>query len=76
MSPDEIRNIVRSMWLTSPEAELLGCIALALAEILHALTSRAVTADANGDRPWVSSGRADERSGMAPREADPQQLAE
>jgi len=37
MKPDEIRETVRSMWLTTPETELLGCIAVALAEILEAV---------------------------------------
>ena len=39
MEPNDIRDMVGSMWLTTPEAELLGCIALTLAEILDALRS-------------------------------------
>jgi hypothetical protein len=35
MGPSEIRATVQSFWLNSLEAELLGCIALALAEILQ-----------------------------------------
>jgi hypothetical protein len=35
MEPNEIRERVNSIWLTTPESELLGCIALALAEILE-----------------------------------------
>lgn len=47
MEPDDIRDAVGSMWLTTPEAELLGCIALALAEILEAVRSgKAATAAA------------------------------
>jgi len=38
MNPDSIRKWVRSMWLTTPETELLACIALALAEILESLS--------------------------------------
>ena len=37
MEPNEIRERVGSMWLTTPESELLGCIALTLAEILEAI---------------------------------------
>ena len=37
MEPNEIRERVGSIWLTTPESELLGCIALALAEILEAV---------------------------------------
>jgi hypothetical protein len=37
MEPNEIRQKVGSIWLTTPESELLGCIALALAEILEAV---------------------------------------
>jgi hypothetical protein len=44
MEPTEIRERVGSMWLTTPEAELLGCIALALAEILEALKGNAEVA--------------------------------
>jgi hypothetical protein len=39
MEPNEIRQRVGTIWLTTPESELLGCIALALAEILEALRS-------------------------------------
>jgi hypothetical protein len=38
MKTDDIRDAVQRMWLTTPEAELLGCIALVLAEILEAVT--------------------------------------
>jgi hypothetical protein len=37
MEPNEIRERVSSIWLTTPESELLGCIALTLAEILEAI---------------------------------------
>ena len=37
MEPNEIRERVSSMWLTTPESELLGCIALTLAEMLDAI---------------------------------------
>jgi hypothetical protein len=39
MEANDIRTMVESMWLTTPEAELLGCIALTLAEILDAVRS-------------------------------------
>jgi hypothetical protein len=35
---DDIRDAVQRMWLTTPEAEVLGCIALALADILESVT--------------------------------------
>ena len=37
MEPNEIRERVSSIWLTTPESELLGCIALALADISESL---------------------------------------
>jgi hypothetical protein len=43
MEPNEIRERVGTIWLTTPESELLGCIALALAEILETVrTGQAV----------------------------------
>jgi len=35
MSPGEIRSTVGSVWATTPELELLRCIALGLASILE-----------------------------------------
>ena len=44
MKPDDIRAIVQDMWLTTPEMELLACIAVALAEIWESVTGyRAIT---------------------------------
>lgn len=37
MSPEDIRTRVASFWMTTPEVELLSCIALALAGILEHL---------------------------------------
>jgi hypothetical protein len=37
ITPDEIRTRVGSFWLNSLEAELLGCIALELADICDCL---------------------------------------
>jgi hypothetical protein len=31
--------MIKNMWLTTPETELLACIALALAEILQSITA-------------------------------------
>lgn len=56
MNPHDIREVVQSMWLTTPEAELLGCIALALAELLESVTAGNVAAPA-----------ADGNSGTGPR---------
>jgi hypothetical protein len=38
MKVEGIREAVQRMWLTTPEAELLGCIALALADLLESVT--------------------------------------
>ena len=38
MKVDDIRDAVQRMWLTTPEAEVLGCIALALADVLESVT--------------------------------------
>jgi hypothetical protein len=38
MKVEGIREAVQRMWLTTPEAELLGCIALTLADILESVT--------------------------------------
>lgn len=46
MEPNEIRERVGSIWLTTPESELLGCIALALAEILEAVRANSNAAPA------------------------------
>jgi len=37
MTPSEIRATIRSLWLNSLEAELLGSIVLALADVLECL---------------------------------------
>ena len=37
MTPRDIRATVASFWMTTPEVELLSCIALALADILEHL---------------------------------------
>jgi hypothetical protein len=38
MTADDIREVVASIWPTTPEIALLACIAWALAEILELLT--------------------------------------
>jgi hypothetical protein len=52
MKVEGIREAVRRMWLTTPEAELLGSIALTLVDLLESVTEvleSVNTAAATGD---------------------------
>lgn len=55
MTPGEIRSTVASFWMTTPEVELLSCIALALASILERLDQvREGSDDPSDQRPaWL-----------------------
>jgi hypothetical protein len=59
MAPGDIRSTVESVWTTTPELELLRCIALALAGILERLDRMP---EGSGDpslaSPMMSWGRA------------------
>lgn len=57
MTPGEIRSTVASFWMTTPEVELLSCIALALAGILEHLDQmREVSSRTDGARRgWAST---------------------
>ena len=53
MKVEGIREAVQRMWLTTPEAELLGSIALTLVDLLESVTEvleSVNTAAATGDK--------------------------
>lgn len=56
MEPNDIRRTVGAMWLTTPETELLGCIAVALAEILETITRAHRPGAVASDRCHAASG--------------------